>query len=581
MTKCGHSEYEKYKHTNHYLGTVNKNALNVREISAYTIDNVQEHILYTSYLGKVKIHVKTGNNGDVVLEKIHKVNGKDILIKVIDYQVAQPVFNKFENNKPQPDMPGLSDLYQLPSKTINLIDNKLYYILTLCVLEIIAKLENNNIKLVKIQELLNKFNIEDKQLALMKYPQLSITPQNNINYYKKIYQDVLTYNSAVDIIFNTQHYLDFLFEKTGLHTVNNLQLLLSVNGVPNLDNAFFTGEFMVYGEGKDSFYPLVAMDVVAHELSHGLVSGTADLEYTGHSGALNESFSDVMGTMFEWYMYDKYNNDSNKDNDISGTSDWDIGEELDIKGKYLRSMSNPTSAQQPSKYQGTYYLNPNRLETDGGGVHINSGIPNHCFYLLAEKLNNKNQALKIFIDCLYSLNSHSNFMDFRDTLKRVSNNDKNVCECLIKVGLLDGLKCDDNTKYNCREHPQQLPPPPPQLPPQLPPQQLPPQQLPPQLPQQLPPPQMMCNYCPHKPQCGKRVSFQRFNFHPQFEYPSQSNFYQQFEYPSQSNFHPSQSNFYQQFEYPSQSNFYPQFEYPSQSNFYPQFKYPSQSNFYQ
>ena len=245
----------------------------------------------------------------------------------------------------------------------------------------------------------------------------------------------------------------------------------------DLDNAFFTGEYSLYGNGDKTFYPMASIDVVGHELSHGLVSGTADLEYKGHSGALNESFADIVGTMFEFYLYDKFPA-------LKGKSDWLIGEDLSMSRPYLRNMSDPNLGNQPCVYQGKHYLDPNS-QADHGGVHVNSGITNYCFYLLNLKKNNK--MFSVFINCLTSLSKYSTFLDFRDQLKITSNNDPDVLKTLNTIGFTDDMVNDYGKGQQPQRPPQQpqRPPPqqpqwPPQQPPQWPPQQPPQPQWPPQ-----------------------------------------------------------------------------------------------------
>ena len=383
--------------------------------------------LYTAYLGKVTIDVSL--SGDIVsLEKYHTIQNQKILVKVIDAN---------EHNLSEKFQYGLNRLKNLSSHKINIIENKYYYILTLLCKKKIAQI-NNKVITQKVENELESLMKDTVLLSRIQenHPELiSVNPIKSLSQYKKIYQKVVQYNSPVDVFFNTINYLDFLYKTTGLISVNNLDSLVSISNVPNLDNAFFTGKYMVYGSGDKSFYPLSAIDVVGHELSHGLVSGTANLEYKGHSGALNESFADIMGTMFEFYMYDTYPQ-------LGGEEDWLIGEDLGIDKPFLRSMSDPKKGNQPDKYKGQYYLNPNS-QIDFGGVHINSGIPNYCFYLASQQ-QDKNKVLSTFIKCLKSLNKKSNFIDFRDTLKHVSNNDPVLVSALDKVGLNNFVVSDYN-----------------------------------------------------------------------------------------------------------------------------------------
>lgn len=135
----------------------------------------------------------------------------------------------------------------------------------------------------------------------------------------------------------------------------------------NYVNAFWNGQFMTYGDGNAGFSPLTALDVVAHELTHGVTGNSAGLIYRGESGALNESFSDIFGATVEFY------NDS-------ANGDWIIGEEMNAQG--LRNMSNPKPYGDPDTYRGQNW--GYGVFIDNGYVHSNSGVQNFWYHLLTE-----------------------------------------------------------------------------------------------------------------------------------------------------------------------------------------------------
>lgn len=148
-------------------------------------------------------------------------------------------------------------------------------------------------------------------------------------------------------------------------------------------NAFYVpGEgVMVYGEGlppgvtrggKQWNYVAGALDIVAHELTHGVTEFTSGLLYENESGALNESFSDMMATAVEFYYQ------SLGSGILRG--DYSIGEDVVTPGG-ARSMSNPASFGDPDHYSQRIIV---PLSVDHGGVHANSGIPNHVYYLAIE-----------------------------------------------------------------------------------------------------------------------------------------------------------------------------------------------------
>ncbi|MBB5117969.1 peptidase [Streptomyces eurocidicus] len=134
-------------------------------------------------------------------------------------------------------------------------------------------------------------------------------------------------------------------------------------------NAFWDDECfcMTYGDGENNANPLTALDVAAHEMSHGVTSATANLNYSGESGGLNEATSDIFGTATEFYA-----------NNSSDTGDYLIGEEININGDGtpLRYMDKPSKDGASKDYWSSGLGN-----TD---VHYSSGPANHFFYLLSE-----------------------------------------------------------------------------------------------------------------------------------------------------------------------------------------------------
>lgn len=152
----------------------------------------------------------------------------------------------------------------------------------------------------------------------------------------------------------------------------------------------FPSNFMYYGVGDGiRNRPLVGLDVEGHEYSHMVINYRQNLypdinninnglNYQGESGALNESFADIFGTCIEFYAK-------------PATANWKIGEDFTLPaGSFMRSMSNPIlgSTPQPDTYSGLFWYNPNcgtpSESNDKCGVHINSGVQNFWFYLLAQ-----------------------------------------------------------------------------------------------------------------------------------------------------------------------------------------------------
>jgi Zn-dependent metalloprotease len=159
------------------------------------------------------------------------------------------------------------------------------------------------------------------------------------------------------------------------------------SSMPN-NAAAITGAnpYMIYGMGDGStMNPVMGLDVIGHEFSHIIVDNSigGGLEYQGESGALNESFADIFGTCIEFYA--------------NVNPNWTIGENI-MKGttSYMRNMANPSTTalsfgnRQPDTYEGNYWADPLNSSNDNGGVHKNSGVQNHWFYLLCQGGNDTN-----------------------------------------------------------------------------------------------------------------------------------------------------------------------------------------------
>ena len=190
------------------------------------------------------------------------------------------------------------------------------------------------------------------------------------------------------------------------------------------DNAFWDGQRMVFGDGDGQIFRRFtrSLDVIGHELGHGVTEDEAGLDYFGQSGALNESMSDVFGSLVKQH----------KRGQTAAEADWLIGDEVwtpGIQGDALRSMKAP----------GTAYDDPllgkdpqpahdgratSRRNEDNGGVHINSGIPNHAFYTVATALGGRSweAAGPIWYEALRdpALGTGSSFQRFAEITVRVA-----------------------------------------------------------------------------------------------------------------------------------------------------------------
>jgi Zn-dependent metalloprotease len=177
---------------------------------------------------------------------------------------------------------------------------------------------------------------------------------------------------------------DFYQQVFGRNSVDDkgLRLDSTVHYGQKYDNAFWNGNQMVYGDGDGRIFQRFTkcLDVIGHELTHGVTQNEAGLNYQGQPGALNESMSDVFGSLVKQWSLKQ----------TAARADWLIGKGLltsKIKGVALRSMKDPGTAYddptlgkdpQPAHMKDYY-----KGSDDNGGVHINSGIPNRAFYLTA------------------------------------------------------------------------------------------------------------------------------------------------------------------------------------------------------
>lgn len=169
-----------------------------------------------------------------------------------------------------------------------------------------------------------------------------------------------------------------------------------------MDNAYWNGKAMFYGNGNTNFKPLAGgLDVGGHEMTHGVVQNTANLVYQGESGAINESMADVFGCMMD-------------------PEDWTIGEDVVniniYPTKALRSLMNPHNGGNSLSDAGYQPMHMNEKYTgsqDNHGVHINSGIPNYAYYLFATAIG-KAKAEQVYYKALSTyLTQNSQFIDLR------------------------------------------------------------------------------------------------------------------------------------------------------------------------
>jgi Zn-dependent metalloprotease len=186
----------------------------------------------------------------------------------------------------------------------------------------------------------------------------------------------------------------FFADVLGRDSIDNhgMALVLNVHYGKHFMNAFWDGSQMTFGDGDGAVFSSFAasLDVVAHELTHGVTQFTCALEYHDQPGALNEHLSDVFGSVIQQRSLGQ----------DAGSADWLIGDEImgpDLAGEALRSMRAPGTAYDNSLLgtdpQPAHMRHYFQGKADNGGVHINSGIPNRAFYLVATTVGTDKAAL--------------------------------------------------------------------------------------------------------------------------------------------------------------------------------------------
>lgn len=218
-------------------------------------------------------------------------------------------------------------------------------------------------------------------------------------------------NEAYAYSGTTYNFYKRLFGRNSLDD-RGMTLISSVHLGQKLNNAFWTGDQMCYGDGDGQIFIRFtkSLDVVGHELTHGVVSHTCNLDYKNESGALNEHFADVFGSLIKQWQRKQ----------TVKKADWLIGADIMGPGTSAKSLrtftegkayendpllgTDPQPKHLKNKYKGT---------ADNGGVHINSGIPNHAFYLVATELGGKawEKAGRIWYKTMLKLTATSQFED--------------------------------------------------------------------------------------------------------------------------------------------------------------------------
>jgi len=173
-------------------------------------------------------------------------------------------------------------------------------------------------------------------------------------------------DAATDAHWAAEMTYDFYWQNFNRNSIDNngFKLVSNVHYDVYYNNAFWDGQSMTYGDG-DSGNPFTTVDICGHEITHGLTSFTANLDYAYQSGALSEGFSDVLGTAIEFFAK-------------PAVANWTMGEDI---GFIMRSLSDPNSYGLPDTYLGNYWYSGSG---DNGGVHYNCGVLGYWFYLCCQ-----------------------------------------------------------------------------------------------------------------------------------------------------------------------------------------------------
>jgi Zn-dependent metalloprotease len=183
--------------------------------------------------------------------------------------------------------------------------------------------------------------------------------------------DAHYYANVTDDYYGAVHTFDWVAQAIASGANNKMEVHAHYSR--DYNNAFWNGTYIALGDGDQvSFEELTALDVIGHELTHGVTDFTSDLIYQDESGALNEAFSDIMGSSMEFWA-----EDNGYEPATTLEPDWLIGEDFDLLGNGFRNMGDPGEDGDPSHYDERYTGGD-----DNGGVHTNSGIANHWYYLL-------------------------------------------------------------------------------------------------------------------------------------------------------------------------------------------------------
>ncbi|QED50024.1 peptidase M4 family protein [Cytobacillus dafuensis] len=225
--------------------------------------------------------------------------------------------------------------------------------------------------------------------------------------------------ALVDAHYNSEKVYEYYLNEHGRNSLDGegMAIISRVHYGNNYNNASWNGRWMTYGDGDGKFMISLSagLDVAAHEMTHGVITHSANLVYRNQSGALNESFADVFGALVD-------------------DSDWEMGEDImapEAKAKgtaVLRSLSNPNGVVVANEERRSYSTNggvyPDHMDefynmptsVDGGGVHVNSSITNHAAYLIGQEIGREKLGQIYYRALTVYLTPNSDFSDARQAV---------------------------------------------------------------------------------------------------------------------------------------------------------------------
>ncbi|MDM5215119.1 M4 family metallopeptidase [Peribacillus sp. NJ4] len=225
--------------------------------------------------------------------------------------------------------------------------------------------------------------------------------------------------ALVDAHYNSEKVYEYYLNEHGRNSLDGegMAIISKVHYGNNYNNASWNGRWMTYGDGDGVFMTSLSagLDVAAHEMTHGVITHSANLVYRNQSGALNESFADVFGALVD-------------------NSDWEMGEDIMAPAAkadgvtVLRSLSNPNSVVVSNEQRRAYSTNggvyPDHMDefynmptsVDGGGVHVNSSITNHAAYLIGQEIGREKLGQIYYRALTVYLTPNSDFSDARQAI---------------------------------------------------------------------------------------------------------------------------------------------------------------------